>query len=358
MRRLLLVRDIYRGPDPPDPEWLVSLRGKFECTVISWRRDWGGSGSLAVRWRDRVRGVPIRLELIARALWLGRRYDAVVFHMPPPGILVAALLRVLRWSYGQIVLLSLIDYEKHGLRRLENLLTRWALPRVSAITVGSEPARQALARTHGPDVLPRIHVLTDPAFGEELGTPEAPADQPAGYVFAGGSSLRDWPLLAAAARLSPEVSFVVIASSNDPATSSAAWPANVRVLLDQPEREFWRWLRHAVLTVLPVRDPEAPVGMLFVGHSFHAERALIATESVVSRQYVVPGRNGVVVPSGDAESLASSIKQLLTHDRERHELERGAAASADSFTMSAYCRGLEAIIDGLWGATTRTGSAE
>lgn len=347
-RKLLLVVPMYRPDGAPTPVWIAPLHDGYDIRIIGWRWDYKGSDIMGVNWRIRLKNIPYQLELVSRALWVGRHFDVVIFYMPPPGIVVAFLVRLLRIRYGKIVLVSLIDYDKTGLRRMERWLIHWALPQVSAVTVTAEDIRRRLAQLHGEYILSRTYVLPDRVWGENYDKPEPPVDQNFPYVFAGGASLRDWPTLAATVRQLPDVNFVVIGSSRDATFHKISWPSNVRVMLDQLGAEFWRWLNHAAIVVLPIRDSNDAVGLLFIGQSFFAGKAIIATDSGIARQYIVNGRNGILVPHGNFIVLVEKIRWLLSHDEERRQLECGAASSRNQFTTRAFSKGLQAVVDSLW----------
>ena len=347
MRRLLLVYDLYSPPEQPPPAWLAPMGDRYDLDVIGWRHTFAGAEFPDSGWWRRLQTLTPRAGLILRALWLGRDCDVVLFHMPPPGVVVAALVRWLGLRYGRIVLISLMDYDKPGLRGLDRWLIGQALHEVAATTVASQQVRDRLAGLHGERVRARTHVLTDRALTGEA-EPPAPDDAPAGYVFAGGASLRDWPVLAAAAREASDVPFVVIAGSDDPSARACDWPDNVRLLFDQPFAEFWRWLRHARLVVLPLRDAAGPTGVLVLGQAFRAGKAVIATDTVVTRAHVAPGENGLLVPAGQATPLAEAVRMLAADPERRAALERGAADAAERFTNEAFSKGLAAIVEGLF----------
>ena len=116
MRKILIVLDIYRKDPKYVPVWISSLARSYDITTLSWRWNYAGINKVGTNLRSLLFGLPNRLELIGRALWYGRNYDAVVFSMPNPGIVVAFLVRLFHIRYGKIVFISLIDYDKAGIR--------------------------------------------------------------------------------------------------------------------------------------------------------------------------------------------------------------------------------------------------
>jgi glycosyltransferase involved in cell wall biosynthesis len=51
---------------------------------------------------------------------------------------------------------------------------------------------------------------------------------------------------------------------------------------------------------------------------------VVATDVAGSRQVIVTGESGILVPPGDASALASAMTDLLANDDERSRLGRGA----------------------------------
>ena len=57
---------------------------------------------------------------------------------------------------------------------------------------------------------------------------------------------------------------------------------------------------------------------------------VIATDVAGSRQVVVPGESGMLVPAGDPRALASAMTHLLDDDAERNRLGRAARGRVEA----------------------------
>lgn len=341
-RKLLFILDSYHM-NPTDWPPIAHLQNNYDITAVCWKKP------LAYIVKERwflPRLLWYRADIVWQAVRLGRNFDAVLFTMPPPGVLVASLVRMLKMSYGKIVWLSLIDYDKKGLRRFERQLIGWALPAVSAVTVASERIREYYRRLHGPAAAEKMHILPDFVYSRSRGDPPEDLEEP--YIFSGGRSLRDWQTLFATVRLLPHVSFVVVGGSADDSLRQVMpYPPNVRLLLDQSPSQFRSWLGYAQFVVLPFRDPDAAVGVLVLMQSLEFGKAIVATRTGLTSSYITDRENGLLVSPHDPHELAQKIDWLLEHEEERHRMEACSAQIGERYGIEAYCQGLQRIIDAL-----------
>jgi glycosyltransferase involved in cell wall biosynthesis len=137
--------------------------------------------------------------------------------------------------------------------------------------------------------------------------------QPGSYVFSGGWTNRDYDaLLRVAARL-PEVPFAIVASARS--TISEPRPANVRLRLDLPQREFHRLLAGSAFVVVPLREDVGSSGQMVVLAGMAAGKAVIAPRVGAVDDYVADGETGRLYPLGDDEALLESIRSLIADPR-------------------------------------------
>ncbi len=342
MPKLLFVFDGYlkNANDWPVVQWYAS---RYEVALVGHP----ASQHLAyTAFAFRLRFLWRRIRLVWSVLRMGRKFDVALFQMPPPGVLTALLVRILHLRFPGIVWLSLIDYDKKGFRALDRLIVHWALPAASKVTVTSEEARKELIETHGLWLSDMVHVLPDWLPEEKTTVPLSGQDVP--YVFSGGRSLRDWPLLLDVAQRLREVRFVLIVSSDDKVACSLDWPSNVQLLFDTPWWQFRSWMDRAQLVVVALRDPKAAVGVLTVLQALMLGKAVVATRTGVTAEYVADGENGLLVSPGDPDTLAEKIQWLLEHNSERQRMEACAAQSGQQYGVEAYCLGLQGILNDLW----------
>lgn len=159
------------------------------------------------------------------------------------------------------------------------------------------------------------------------------ADRP--YVFAGGSSFRDYAPLIEAARTLPDIPFV-IATRNLAAHGDL--PPNVHEA--SLERSAYRALlngAHAVVVPLQV-DVTRASGLFTYLRAMELGKPTIVSNSLGAAEYVAHGRTGWVVDP-TPEAYAQTIAHVL--DPSSHEEVQRVARSAQAsvrelFTLDAY----------------------
>lgn len=136
------------------------------------------------------------------------------------------------------------------------------------------------------------------------GRPSAAASHLGDYVYAAGIAHRDWETLVEAARL-VTVPFIV---SSDPPLTDVPPHVDARPLVSPDEGRALS--AGARLVVVPLEDTELPSGPLVVVDAQANGKAVIASDVGGTRDYVVEGRTGWLVPSGDAAALAALIADV------------------------------------------------
>lgn len=84
------------------------------------------------------------------------------------------------------------------------------------------------------------------------------------------------------------------------------------------------------IAVVPSKRPE-PFGMTLV-EAMHLGRPVISTNAGGPREIIRHGVDGILVPMGDSQALATAIEYLLSHRDEALRLGRSATARAKMFT--------------------------
>jgi glycosyltransferase involved in cell wall biosynthesis len=179
---------------------------------------------------------------------------------------------------------------------------------------------------------------------------EAPARAGTTFLFAGAASrVKGLDLLLAAfarvRRAEPEARLLVIGPDGD-ASSLLGPPApeGVTVLGPLAQAELAARFRAADCLVLPSRNES--FGMV-VPEALAAGLPVLVSDRVGAAELVLEGRNGWVVPAGDAEALAG---RMLHSARSREELRRMGPAcrrAAAGRDWSVYRERLPALLRGL-----------
>jgi glycosyltransferase involved in cell wall biosynthesis len=151
---------------------------------------------------------------------------------------------------------------------------------------------------------------------------------PGTYLLAAGRSARDWVTLSrAAAGLDAEI--LVMGPTVLPEGTS------LRRLPQSSRTHFFSLLTGAAALVVPLLPVSRTAGQLAVLDSFSVGRAVVATRSQGTEDYV-DDRTGILVPPSDPEALRAALGKVLA-DGTAARLGAGALAAAkDRFSLRRF----------------------
>ena len=124
-------------------------------------------------------------------------------------------------------------------------------------------------------------------------------------------------LLAAFARIRrdrPDLVLVMIGSDGPTRTAiegqarDAGLDPSVRILLDQPHDEVWRWMHHAECFVLPSRQEPFGIVLLEAGKSLVP---VVATRVGGIPEFLTDGQDGLLCDPDNPDQLASAVVSTL-----------------------------------------------
>lgn len=141
-------------------------------------------------------------------------------------------------------------------------------------------------------------------------------------VAVGGDSERDYATLVRAMESVSAPLTLVCYPRN---IEGLRMPGNVEVLSGIPHEQYRQLLRDADIVVTPTRGPEYPSGQSVVLEAMATGCATVTTDSAAMRDYVDDGRNGLLVPAGDADAMADALNGLIS-DRGRRDALGSTAA--------------------------------
>ena len=124
---------------------------------------------------------------------------------------------------------------------------------------------------------------------------------PGDYVVAVGRDGRDWATLAAAAKEVP-TEIVVVGPGPDQAPGLPVRPP-------MPRAELLDFLAGAAAVVVPLLRPDRTSGQLAVLDAMSVGRAVVATRTQGTEDYVTD-ETGRLVPPGDPEALAAALMEV------------------------------------------------
>lgn len=268
-------------------------------------------------------------------------------HPDKPVVLAACI-----WEPGSRALSRLVGARRpaaidtpgahlHGTSRFA--LSRLAAPNVHC-SVLTAVERETFPRLWG---FPADHVHEVRYWSANSDTVAAAvrADPGEAYVFAGGDSLRDYRTLIDAA---PAIDAPVVIATRLPRPSTL--PPNVTYGPQTRER-YDELAANATVTVVPlVHDSLRSGGQKTYLAAMALGQALVVPDAPGVRDYVTPGRTGLVPPAQDAAALAADVNRLLREPATRAELGRAARVHAlTDYTREAYARRLYGLAERLCG---------
>lgn len=146
-------------------------------------------------------------------------------------------------------------------------------------------------------------------------------------VVSVGRSFRDFSTLVSAVSGAPHRTVIVAGRGG---VTQRVDPATVTVLEDVPLVEADQWLRRAPIVVVPLQDTNLSAGQLVLLHAMALGKAVIATRTVGTVDYVEHGVNGILVPPSDPEALRAAIAMLRSTPGLRESLGARARASVEA----------------------------
>lgn len=156
---------------------------------------------------------------------------------------------------------------------------------------------------------------------------------PSSYIFTGGYTNRDYPLMLRLAARFPDERFVFVASSlNDIVATDV--PGNVTLLRDLPKPQFESLLSGAKIVVVPLKEDVGASGqMLAISAMRNAKPVVYADLPVIS--YFFNGDSGVPYKIGDLDSLAAALRTYLSDPDRMDRHGRNAQARSMEFTIDS-----------------------
>jgi glycosyltransferase involved in cell wall biosynthesis len=302
----------------------------------------------------RVAGLRSRFDVLplTRALATsGWRPDAVVSHSVSAQVVAAWIAWRARAPH---VVADHVPVRADGTRRpwrLHQLMLICAIARTSArVVVVSEACRHSLAPIHYQ--ADRIRVIANGVdeapsvpgerkrVRDELGIPEdrcmvllaaalRPEKRPDVFVDAVELARQSAPIVGVVAGDGPELRR--LAGRPSEGLRMIGRRTNVQALIDAAD------------VVCLTSDAEA-LPMLVL-EAMAASRPVVATDVGGTREAVLDGVTGFVVPPGDAQAVATRLVQLAEQPRLREDLGRnGMALQRDRFTTAQMVDGYEAVL--------------
>ena len=223
----------------------------------------------------------------------------------------------------------------------KGVLARFALRSVNLFIVVSRRERDTYARWLG---LPTSRFVFVP-LSVAAATPTSREEPDAPFVLAMGTANRDYRLLFAA--MAPSRHRLIVVSGAH-ALSGLEVPDFVDVRAGLTSRECQDLSERARLNVVPLRDAATAAGVVSLLEAMILGKAVIATRTTGTLDYIEDGRTGIMTPPDDEVALRAAIERVWSDSALRESLGQSARSRAVSdFTFAAAARRMRTLLDGL-----------
>jgi glycosyltransferase involved in cell wall biosynthesis len=128
------------------------------------------------------------------------------------------------------------------------------------------------------------------------------------YVAAIGGNARDYETLIEAARILPDMRFVLVVRPEN--VQGLVLPSNVSVFVNSSFGKAMNILLHSSFMALPLLPGDIPCGHVTLVAAMHLGKAMVVTNSSGVRDYVHNGENAIAVDAGSAQALADAMRRL------------------------------------------------
>jgi glycosyltransferase involved in cell wall biosynthesis len=139
------------------------------------------------------------------------------------------------------------------------------------------------------------------------------------YVSAVGGNARDYSTLIEAARLLPDIPFVLVVRPSS--LEGLTIPPNVTVHINLALEATMNILLESRFMVLPLNSSAVPCGHVTIVAAMHLGKTMIVTASAGVEDYVEHGKNALTVPVASVPDLVQATTRLWRDDSLRQSLE-------------------------------------
>jgi len=157
-------------------------------------------------------------------------------------------------------------------------------------------------------------------------------------IISAGYHLRDLDtLLAAALRLGADVHPIDLYAPGQ----GPQGHRHIQFRGTMPSSDFCPAVGRSRFMVVPLaEDPHKAAGITAMATAIMCGRPIVATATTASRDYVLDGVNGLLVPAGDPQAMADAIERLDTDPALLAALAAGARAAATKLTTATWAGAL------------------
>lgn len=139
------------------------------------------------------------------------------------------------------------------------------------------------------------------------------------YLFSGGYTNRDYPLLLKLAKENPDKLFVFVASALNTELNRLSQYTNVIIYKDISRPDFYSLVQNASIVIIPLKQDVGSSGQMLCINAMSFSRPIIYTD-VSSVNYYFSQGTGYPYKIGDFESLNSAVNELYLNKEMAKEM--------------------------------------
>lgn len=162
------------------------------------------------------------------------------------------------------------------------------------------------------------------------------------YVFTGGYTNRDYPLMIKLAESMPEFEFVFVLSKFN--NSFNKLPGNVTIKTDVDFNTFSKLLASAFLVVVPLEKNVGSSGQMLCLQSMRYSKPIVYTD-ISSINYYFTEDSGLPYNIGDLLSLKSAVEKVLFDEELARRLGKNAYENSLNYTIKSRLKMLDNLIN-------------
>jgi glycosyltransferase involved in cell wall biosynthesis len=329
--RVLCLTDF---PVKPPDRWIWNhLEGLQDEVDFLWTQPQDRSA----RWGKIVTRYPAYYRLAMQALQITGRnpYDLIVAWESKVGIPLALLRRATRQSSIPFVILTFTPGETSS---VVYPLIRLGLQTVSHISVLTRSEIATYQRLFDLPVS-RVSVCWLGTYDQYPDLPSADgleASRSLPYIHASGRSARDYLTMIRAVE---NLDVKVLIHGRGYNFAGLRIPPNVEIGELVPTARYAQLVRDSLLEVVPLRQTPFPVGSSQIVFTMMMGKAMVATHTDSTVDYIEHGVTGLLVKPGDENDMRTSIRYLLDHPKEAAQLGLNARRSFEErYTFEQFAR--------------------
>lgn len=304
------------------PAWIARVE-IFRDRVDDWKRNRNKKFST-------LRKIQHDLSWAWRLFQVSRNYDMIYTGSDWDGLFFAIAQRLLRKNKVPYLFIDfLVNMEGKPIeKRVRRILYRLAVQGACRVLVQRTCEVELFSQALG---VCREKFTFVPYHQTLYETPYAVKND--GYIFAGGDSHRDYPLLLEAVRALPYR--VVIACFEKHHFLNVEIPKNVEIHAAS-QAEYVQLMAGSTLTVVPLKSlPQHVGGEQTYANSMSMGKPTIITDLYAS-DYIVNGSTGILTPPGDVQALRRAIETIMENSNLAQQIGSKAMEASKAFTPEKF----------------------